>query len=469
MSIALDVFRKRKKELGIKSDAPKIWEPNDGPQEMAYNSEADILGYGGSGGGGKTDLLIGLAGTRHNKSVIFRRVFPNLRSIIERSRDIFNPGELGRSDDSYNESLHRWQFSNGRMLEFEACQYEKDKEKQRGRPRDFYGFDEVTEFTRSQVEFIIAWLRSTEPGQKCRVVMTFNPPTDASGEWVTDYFLPWLAYLYPDIFSHSNPAEPGELRWYATIDGIETECKNGDTFDHNSELIKPLSRTFIPAKLEDNPYLNDTNYRSVLQSLPEPLRSQMLYGNFGLTIEDDIWQVIPTHLIQAAMNRWQPNDNKVKLTALGCDIARGGKDATVIAKRYGNWWDEIISIPGAETYDGPTAATIIEQQIKDDCICNIDIIGWGASAYDIVKVYHQNTNGVNVAAKGIGTDRSGKYGFVNKRAELHWRFREMLEDDPDIAIPNNAKLKKDLSSARYKITTRGIQIESKDEIKKRLG
>ena len=37
------------------------WIPNPGPQTEAYYCEADELLYGGEAGGGKTDLLLGLA------------------------------------------------------------------------------------------------------------------------------------------------------------------------------------------------------------------------------------------------------------------------------------------------------------------------------------------------------------------------------------------------------------------------
>ena len=170
----------RRRRAGVRRP---LWVPNpdhaDGrpnPQRLAYESEADVLGYGGAAGGGKSSLLLGLAATAHRRSALFRRVFPNLRGIIEESRALLNAEGREHARDSYNESLHRWVLGDGRMIEFEACQYEKDKEKQRGRPRDFYGFDEATEFTRSQVEFITAWNRTTEAGQRTRVVMTFNPP-----------------------------------------------------------------------------------------------------------------------------------------------------------------------------------------------------------------------------------------------------------------------------------------------------
>jgi hypothetical protein len=76
--------------------APKLralWLPNPGPQTEAYHSEADLLLYGGAAGGGKTDLLIGLALTRHRRSVIFRRAFGDLRGVEERLVELLGTRE----------------------------------------------------------------------------------------------------------------------------------------------------------------------------------------------------------------------------------------------------------------------------------------------------------------------------------------------------------------------------------------
>ena len=39
----------------------RYWSPLPGQQTIAYHSPADILFYGGAAGGGKTDLLVGVA------------------------------------------------------------------------------------------------------------------------------------------------------------------------------------------------------------------------------------------------------------------------------------------------------------------------------------------------------------------------------------------------------------------------
>lgn len=453
-----------------------IWTPNpdlpDGspnPQRMAVESTADILGYGGSAGGGKTDLLLGLAATQHTHSAIFRRVFPNLRGVIERSREVFNPDWQPHGQDSYNESLHRWVLDGGkRLLEFEACQYEKDKEKQRGRPRDFYGFDEATEFSRSQIEFITAWNRSTIPGQRCRVVLTFNPPADESGAWIIDFFAPWLKEEHP------NPASPGELRWYATVDGKEVECENGRPFVHNGELIQPRSRTFIPARLEHNIHLANTNYRSILQSLPEPFRSQLLFGDFKANMEADPFQVIPTEWVKLAQKRWLERERPKKARpGVGVDVAWGGRDRTTIAKKYDTWFDEPKIYPGAATPKGKDVAVLVVSNLEGEnpLYINMDALSGGKAAYEPTAECFDCVNPINAGAGSEYRDKSGRYKMRNMRAEYHWKMREALDPDSgyNVALPPGSEVLADLCAARFMLTTAGIQVESKDDIKERIG
>lgn len=265
-----------RKEFAALLSAMPVWmpDPRNKPQCAAYESDADVIGYGGSAGSGKTDLLLGFAGTKHYRSIIFRRVFPLLEAIEARSRDIFKATHAARGKDSYNESLHRWELNTGATVRFAAMQYEEDKKNFQGRPFDFYGFDEATEFTESQFRFVTGWNRSTRGGQKCRILMVFNPPFDEEGEWVVNYFAPWLDDKHP------NPAKDGELRWYSFVDGKEIECKGGTPFYNNGEMITPRSRTFFYAQLSDNKFLADTGYGAIIDAMPEPMRS-LLRGKFG--------------------------------------------------------------------------------------------------------------------------------------------------------------------------------------------
>src|SRR5215468_9381801 len=75
--------RLRRKTAGI-----PLWQPLPGPQTIAYQTPADVTGYGGAAGGGKTDLALGLAITAHRHSLILRREAVHLPAIQDRAREI---------------------------------------------------------------------------------------------------------------------------------------------------------------------------------------------------------------------------------------------------------------------------------------------------------------------------------------------------------------------------------------------
>lgn len=342
-------------------------------------------------------------------------------------------------------------------------------------------FDEATEMREAQVRFIMGWTRSPDPSVRPRAILTFNPPTTTEGRWVIKFFAPWLDKAHP------NPAKPGELRWFTTKgDDQDFEVPDGRTFVFDGDemvydfdednytpeqIIKPKSRTFIPARLVDNPYYMATDYMSTLQSLPEPLRSQMLNGDFGAGMEDDAYQLIPTRWVELAQARWKPLDVKPEMTGMGVDVARGGKDETIISRRHGWWFDELLSFKGADTDDGPKvmAQTLAAQ--RDQAPIHIDVVGVGASPYDFLVNAKAQVYGVNVGEGSTGTDKSGRLTFFNLRSELWWRLREAFDPDANngIAIPPCPKLLSDLCAPRWKPQGRVVKVESRDEIIKRIG
>lgn len=159
------------KSLRSEEEAQTLWTPLPGPQTDAYDSEADEVFYGGSAGGGKTDLLLGLALTAHRKSIIFRREYPQLKDLVMRSQEL-----LKDTAASFNGQSMMWRDIPGvRTLEFGAVQYEDDVRKYQGRAHDLKAFDEVSAFTEHQYRFLIGWARTTEPLQRVRVVCAGNP------------------------------------------------------------------------------------------------------------------------------------------------------------------------------------------------------------------------------------------------------------------------------------------------------
>ena len=450
----LDEGERDKLDAIITAETP-IWVPLPGPQTEAYYCLADILFYGGSAGGAKTDLLLGLSLTAHLRSIIYRREATQNIAMQDR---LLN--EILRSRQGWNGKEAIWRGEN-RQIEFGSVKDPGSEVKYQGRPHDLKGFDEITHFLESQFRFLIGWLRGPNPRK--RIVCTGNPPTSAVGQWVTSF---WGAWLDPQ---HPNPAQPGELRWYTTLDGKDVECVGGDPFLHKGSWIQPLSRTFIPSKVQDNPFMIESGYESILQALPEPLRSQMLLGDFRAGIEDSTWQVFPTSWVQAAMDRWTEDGKKGAMDSCGADIARGGSAQTAISTRYGSWYAPLQAFPGSTTPDGATSAGLIISCVRDGAPIHVDVIGVGGSVVDHLRSNDVQVVAVNGAASApLGaTDKASRsLKFVNYRAWLHWRFREALDPKTgdNIALPPDPELKADLCAPHWSLTPRGIQIESKDQL-----
>ena len=434
------------------------WSPLDGPQRMAYESTADIIGYGGAAGGGKTDLACGKSLTQHQKVLVLRREATQLTGIIDRFQELIG------SRDGYNGSDRIWRLS-GKQIEFGSTPNVDDWNKYQGRPHDLVIFDEAANFLESQVRALLGWLRSVDPKQRCQALLTFNPPTSAEGRWITAFFAPWLDSKHP------NPARPGELRYFAMIDGKEVEVLDAEPFDHGTDRITPMSRTFIPSRISDNPYLMGTGYMSTLQALPEPLRSQMLHGDFNAGIEDDPWQVIPTAWVEAAQARWKKPDKLAPMESLGCDVARGGRDQTILARRHGMWFDVPQVYPGTATPDGPTVAGLCIAAKRDDAVIHIDVIGVGSSPYDFLNDARQQVVGVNVSEAATATDQSGRLRFKNLRSQLWWKFREALDpsNNTGICLPPDPRLLADLCAPTWELTGSTIYVASREQILAKIG
>lgn len=431
-----------------------LWTPNDGAQTNAYFSKALEVWYGGAAGGGKTDLAIGKAITQHKRTIFFRRSYPQLKAVMERVEEI-----TGIAVNKSNKTLR---LPDGRSIEFGSMQYEADKEKYQGRPHDLNVYDEVTHLTKSQFLYTKTWNRTEDPNQRCKILCTFNPPTEPEQEWVIQYLAPWLDPTYP------NPAQPGEIRFYV-MDGDDMVWTDAGTkIEIDGKWLSPTPVTFVRALIEDNPFYMDTGYASQLEALPEPLRSQFRYGDFSVGRTEDEWQLFPTAEIRKAMIP-ALDVSKLKLIAIGIDVARGGNDKTVFACLYEGNVIQTHTFAGSETPDAQSVLARLIKFYRDTPILLVDIIGVGTAVFDLLKTKYDNVKSVNVAMGSVAKDKTGKLGFSNLRAELHWKFREDLLDGKYKLVESQALLA-DLAAARWRVGGFGdIKAESKDEIRKRIG
>lgn len=153
----------------------------------------------------------------------------------------------------------------------------------------------------------------------------------------------------------------------------------------------------------------------------------------------------------------------------GVDVARMGRDATVIALRIALHLKNLY-----EFRKSPT--TVTAGRVKTLCkdhIVNIEMDGLGASVYDMLR--EQGVGGlrpIHPNAQTYYRDKSGELSFLNVRAAMWWNVRELLDpaNGNDISLPDNDSMVADLVSPRWVMTSTGkIKLESKEDIKKRLG
>jgi hypothetical protein len=444
--------------------------PNGGVQQRAYFCLADLLFYGGQGGGGKSALGVGLPFNEHRNALIVRKQFANLGGLT-RLAITFNGSREGYSGGSRPKLVTQ----DGRLIAFGANQHEGDEQAFQGDPYDYKYFDEGSQLMESQVRFHLGWLR-LGPGvpstQRRRAIIGSNPPLDATGEWVVGMFRPWLDLTHP------KPAQDGELRWFITDErGEDAEVDGPLPIERGGQTYIPSSRTFIRARLEDNPYLTvDSEYQKQLDALPEPVRSAVRDGNFMAARPDADRQVIPLAWIMEAQARWKPEGfRRYFMTAMAIDPAGGGRDAAEIVYRHGGWFGEPVTRKGEETADGSAMAAEIFKVRRNGCPVVVDV-GGGYGGPVMMRLGDNQVACTRFdgggASNAIARDGS-KLRFTNKRAEAWWRMREALNPDQEggsiIALPPNPELRSDLAAPTYEIRANGILIEPKDKLRERLG
>lgn len=442
--------------------------PLPGPQTEAYLSKADILLYGGEAGGGKTGLLVGLS-QEHKHSILFRRESSQTDGLERFGKEVYGSRGFNGTDLEWN-----W---GDRSLKLSGMKEPGDWAKNAGRERDFMGFDEAGEFLRVQVASMRGWCRGPT-GQGARVVLASNPPRTADGYWMQEWFAPWLDMHHP------NRADPGELRWAVMLEspaGQYPHWVDGpELIEIDGELRHPLSFTFIPASLEDNPFRNTPEYRAFLDSLPEPLRSQLKKGDWTAGQIDELDQAIPTEWVKQAMARWQELPRVgVPMCAMGVDVAQGGSDQTVIASRYDEWFAPLVAIPGAETPSGPDVAGRVLAKRRDGARVVVDIGGgWGGDALGHLKANQVDAIGyMGVVTSTRRTADGAQLRFSNVRTEAYWRLREALDPGQPhgsvIQLPNDKELLADLTAPTFTTKSekggKAIQLEAKEALVKRLG
>lgn len=234
--------------LATEAQEDVIFKANEGPQEdFLAAGETDVL-YGGAAGGGKSYAMLvdplRYAHRSAHRGLIIRRSMPELRELIDKSRELYPKAFPGCK---YKEVEKLWNFPSGAKIEFGFLERDADVYRYQGQAYSWIGFDEITHLpTEFAWNYLASRLRTTDSAIKCYMRCTANPG-GAGATWVKKRYI--------------DPAVPCES--FEGADG--------------------LTRKFIPARLQDNPFLaTDGNYEKMLKALPPTQRQQLLEGNWDV-------------------------------------------------------------------------------------------------------------------------------------------------------------------------------------------
>lgn len=241
-----------------------------------------------------------------------------------------------------------------------------------------------------------------------------------------------------------------------------------DTPNYTGEEVPPEVARALPRK-------GWAEEMERLWGADSPVYQVRVLGEFPTNAADS---VIPLAWVEAANRRWQEQQNTElpPLTTIGVDVARTGTDRTVLALRHGDRITELRRLPHQGTMhtanDVKRALEIMSDHPLEAPTAIVDSIGIGAGVVDRLAELQMGVIPFNAAEATTRTDKSGRVGFVNKRAAAWWNLRELLDPDGDglLALPPDDKLIGDLTSPKWRVMAGGkIQLESKDDIRKRLG
>lgn len=191
--------------------------------------------YGGAAGGGKSDALLMAAlqyvDEPHYAALLLRRTFADLalpEALMDRSHQW-----LQQTDAKWNDRDKTWFFPSGATVTFGYLQYDKDKYRYQSSAFQFIGFDELTQFPEMMYVYLFSRLRRLEDSEVPLRMRGATNPGGIGHSWVYERFI---------------------------VNGKDNQ------------------RIFIPAKLTDNPYLDQAEYERSLEELDDTTRAQLLDG-----------------------------------------------------------------------------------------------------------------------------------------------------------------------------------------------
>lgn len=257
-----------------------------------------------------------------------------------------------------------------------------------------------------------------------------------------------------------------KLLEYNIIGKIFLSCNPTKNWVYNT-YYKPYidgklgeDKKFIQALVTDNPYI-DPSYKKNLEKLDIVTKQRLLYGNWDY--EDEGYLIPFINLY----NMFKGNINIESVTHLSIDVARFGKDSTIVIL-----WNE-YDVVQLERWSGKSI-TDTYTKIKDimnqwnikmkNVVVDSDGVG-GGLADMLIGCKHFINNG-----KAVGGEN-----YQNIKTQCYYKMIELINDGR-LSVYNYSDEHKLLMEQELQILRRKnvdsdgkIQIISKDDVKKSIG
>lgn len=224
--------------------------------------------YGGAAGGGKSDALL-MAALQYvdypdYSAILLRKTFTELNldgAIMDRSHKW-----LAHTDASWNGSDNRWTFPSGARLQFGYLKNIKDRVRYQSAEYQYIGCDELTAFDEGDYRFMFSRLRRAAGSPIPIRMRSASNPGGIGGKWVKARFI-----------------EPYRQMLIARQKG---------------EIGASIKRPFVPARLSDNPHVDQEAYINALMELEPELIAQLLDGDWDAREPGD-WMLRDPRYIDA--------------------------------------------------------------------------------------------------------------------------------------------------------------------------
>lgn len=265
-----------------------LFKPHPGAQTRFMSYTGRYALYGGAAGGGKSQCLLfdpfrqiqietarvdrGEIPSSTGRAIFFRRTMPELREVLDRAQRWFPLIDPQMGSRGWHEQTKTWTFSCGYKYMFGQMEDDSDWIKYYGFEFTEILFDELTTFTEEQFDQLDTRLRSSDPVLKDMLYLRAGTnPVGAGLEWVRRRFVELAPAGTPVIVN---------IPIKVTVDGVE------------SVVEVKREQIFIPARIEDNPSINQAEYSATLATKPPAVRRALREGDWNVSADaffSDLW------------------------------------------------------------------------------------------------------------------------------------------------------------------------------------